>query len=131
MTLYIYRVGWTYPARNPIYRSKSMNNPSCTRTPPVPVRPVGPTGQTGRPLPDRPQCLDRSDRSVIPVRPVSANFDCQHVPSSNFQVMWISSTARTCSGFRVHGTRNRLGHPCLFNLSVETYPLESGRLLVN
>ena len=24
MTHYIYRVGWTYPARNPIYRSKSI-----------------------------------------------------------------------------------------------------------
>jgi len=36
------RVGWTYPARNPIYRSKSMKNPSCTRTLPGPVRPVGP-----------------------------------------------------------------------------------------
>ena len=75
VTLYIYRVGKTYPARNPVYRSKSMKNPSCTRTLPRPVRPVGPTGQTGRSLPDRPQCLDRSDRSV---RPVGANFDCQH-----------------------------------------------------
>ena len=51
-----------------------MKNPSCTRTLPEPVRPVGPTGQTGRSLPDRPQCLDRSDRSV---RPVCANFGCQ------------------------------------------------------
>ena len=33
------------------------------------------TGQTGRSLPDRPQCLDRSDRSV---RPVGVNFSCQH-----------------------------------------------------
>ena len=77
MTLYIYRVGWTYPARNPVYRSKSMKNPSCTRTLRGPVRPIGPTGQTGRSLPDRPQCLDRSDRSV---RPVGANFGCQHMP---------------------------------------------------
>ena len=51
-----------------------MKNPSCTRTLPGPV---GPTGQIGRSLPDRPQCLDRSDRSV---RPVGANFSCQHMP---------------------------------------------------
>ena len=67
MTLYIYRVGWTYPARNPIYRSKSMKNPSCTRTLPGPVRPVGPISQT---LPDRPQCLDRSDR-LVPILAVN------------------------------------------------------------
>ena len=67
--------GWTCPARNPITRSKSMKNPSCTRTLPGPVRPVGPTGQTGRSLPDRSQYLDRSDRSV---RPIGANFGCQH-----------------------------------------------------
>ena len=62
MTLYIYRVGWTYPARNPYYRSRSTKNPYLTRTPPRPVRPVGPcqtghnasTGQTAR--------SDRSDR---------------------------------------------------------------------
>ena len=24
VTLYIYRVGWTYPARNPFYRSRSI-----------------------------------------------------------------------------------------------------------
>ena len=77
VTLYIYRMGWTYPARNPAYRSKFMKNSSCTRTLPGPVRPVGPTGQAGRSLPDRPQCLDRSDRSV---RPVDANFGCQHMP---------------------------------------------------
>ena len=80
MTLYIYRVGWTYPARNHVYRSKSMKNPSCIRTLPGPVRPVGPTGQTGRSY--------RSDRSVPagqatvprPVRPVGANFGCQQWP---------------------------------------------------
>ena len=77
MILYIYRVGWTYPARNPVYRFKSMKNPNCTWTLPGPVRPVGPTGQTGRSLPNRPQCLYRSDRLVRPVRPVGANFDCQ------------------------------------------------------
>ena len=55
MTLYIYRVGWTYPARNPVYRSKSIKISTCTRTLSGPVRPVGPcrtghsasTGQTG------------------------------------------------------------------------------------
>ena len=41
VTLYIYRVGKTYPARNPVYRSKSIKNSNCTRTPPRLVRPVG------------------------------------------------------------------------------------------
>ena len=26
VALYIYRVGWTYPARNPFYRSESTKN---------------------------------------------------------------------------------------------------------
>ena len=60
VTLYIYRVGKTYPTRNPVYRSKSIKNPNYSRTPPRPVRPVRPrpvgllpdqlqhqTGQTG------------------------------------------------------------------------------------
>ena len=83
MTLYIYRVGWTYPARNPITRSKSIKTPSCTRIPLGPVRPIDPTGQTGRLLPDRLQCLTgqtarayRSDRSVLS----NANFGRQHMP---------------------------------------------------
>ena len=79
MTLYIYRVRWTYPARNS-FTDLNLKNSNCTRTPPRPVTPVGPTGHTGRSLPDRPQCLDRSDCSVRPVRPVCANFDCQHRP---------------------------------------------------
>ena len=70
VTLYIYRVGRTYPARNPVYRSKSMKNPSCTRTLPGSVRPVGPcrtghsasTGQTAR--------SDRSDR-LVPILAVN------------------------------------------------------------
>ena len=41
VTLYIYRVRWTYPARNPIIRSKSIKISSCTRIPLGPVRPVG------------------------------------------------------------------------------------------
>src|SRR6185312_8238693 len=80
VTLYIYRVGKTYPARNLVYRSKSIKISICTRTLSGPVRQVGPTGHTGWPLPDRPQRLDRSDRSVIPVKPVGANFGCQHMP---------------------------------------------------
>ena len=73
MTLYIYRVGWTYPTINPVYRSKSIKISSCTRTLPGPVRPVGLTGQTSRPLPDRPQCLDRSYRSdrLVPILAVN------------------------------------------------------------
>ena len=81
MTLYIYRVGWTYPARNSIKKSKSIKIPSCTRIPLGPVRPVDPTGQTGRLLPDRVQRLTgqtarayRSDRSVLS----NANFGRQH-----------------------------------------------------
>ena len=74
VTLYIYRVGWTYPAKNPDYRSKFMKNPSCTRTPHGPVRPVRPTGRAPARSPTVP---DRSDRLVRPVRPVGANFDCQ------------------------------------------------------
>ena len=63
VTLYIYRMGWTYPAKNPVYRSKSIKNPSCTRTLLGPVRPVGPC---------------RTGHSARPVRPVGANFGCQH-----------------------------------------------------
>ena len=40
-TLYIYWVGWTYPARNLFYRSKSTKISNCTRTPLEPVRLVG------------------------------------------------------------------------------------------
>ena len=89
MTLYIYRVGWTYPARNPITRSKSIKIPSCTRIPLGPVRPVDPTGQTGRLLPDRLQRLTgqtarayQSYRSVLS----NANFGRQHMPP----VLWQS-----------------------------------------
>ena len=67
VTLYIYRVGKTYPVRNPIYRSKSIKFPNCTRTP---HGPVGPTGHTGRLLPDRILRADQSDRLGAPVRPV-------------------------------------------------------------
>ena len=77
MTLCINRVGWTYPARNPITRSKYIKNPSCTR---IPLGPVDPTGQTGRLLLDRLQRLTgqtarayRSDRSVLS----NANFGLQ------------------------------------------------------
>ena len=47
VALYIYRVGGTYPARNPVYISKSNKILICARTPHRLVRPVGPTGQTG------------------------------------------------------------------------------------
>ena len=67
VTFYIYRVGKTYPAKNPICRSKSIKFPNCTRTP---HGPVGPTGHTGRLLPDRIQRADQSDRLGAPVRPV-------------------------------------------------------------
>ena len=76
VTLYIYRVGKTYPARNPVYRSKSINNSNCTRTPPRPVRPVGPTGQTRWSCQTIYRCLDRSDRLDTLVRPVCSGY-CQ------------------------------------------------------
>ena len=38
VTLYIYRVRWTYPTRNLFYISKSTKISNCTRTP---LRPVG------------------------------------------------------------------------------------------
>ena len=41
VTLYIYRVGKTYPAKNSIYRFKSIKFPNCTRTPHGPVGLVG------------------------------------------------------------------------------------------
>ena len=92
MTLYIYRVGWTYPARNPITRSKSIKIPSCTRIPLGLVRPVDPTGQTGRLLPDRLQRLTgqtarayRSDRSVLS----NANFGRQHMPPYFFGKTYV------------------------------------------
>jgi len=64
VTLYIYRVGKTYPARNHVYRSKSIKNSNCTRTPP---RPVGPTGQTGWSCQTVYRRLDRSNRLDTPV----------------------------------------------------------------
>ena len=62
VTLYIYRVGKTYPVRNLVYTSKSIRFPNCTRTPHGPVRPIGPTGQTGRAPAGSATAPDRSDR---------------------------------------------------------------------
>ena len=73
VTLYIYRVGKTYPARNLVYRYKSIKNSNCTRTPP---RPVGPTGQTSWSCQTVYRRLDRSDRLDTPVRPVCSAY-CQ------------------------------------------------------
>ena len=75
VTLYIYRVGKTYPVRNHVYRSKSIKNSHYSRTPP---RSVGPTGQTGRAPAGQATVPDRSDRLV---RPVDANFGYQHMSS--------------------------------------------------
>ena len=74
VTLYIYRVGKTYPVKNSIYRSKSIKNSNYSRIPP---RPVGPTGQTDRAPAGSATATDRSDRLV---RPVNVNFGCQHMP---------------------------------------------------
>ena len=74
VTLYIYRVGKTYTAINPIYRSKSIKIPSCTRIPLGPVRPVDPTGQTGWSCQTVYKRLNRSDRLDTPVRPVCSGY---------------------------------------------------------
>ena len=80
MTLYIYRVGWTCPARNSITRSKSIKISSCARISLVPVRPIDSTGQTDQLLPDQLQRMisqtartHRSDRSKLYI----ANFNRQ------------------------------------------------------
>ena len=69
MTLYIYRVGWTYPARNSIYRSKSIKIPSCTRTLLGPVKPVRPVG--------RARLMLHEPRPVRPLRSTGRTGPCQ------------------------------------------------------
>ena len=64
VALYIYRVGWTYPAKKFFLQIWIYQKPNSTRTLLGPIRPVGllpgrlqrPTGQTAR--------TDRSDRSM-------------------------------------------------------------------
>src|SRR6185312_7004984 len=85
VTLYIYRVGKTYPARNHVYRSKSIKNSNYTRTPPRPVRPVGPTGQTGWSCQTVYKHLDRSDHLDTPIRPVCSGY-CQFWSSTKFML---------------------------------------------
>ena len=70
VALYIYRVGWTYPTRNPVYRSKSIKILNCTRTPFGPVEPVWPTGQTGWSCQTGYSITYQSDYPGWPVRPV-------------------------------------------------------------
>ena len=60
------------------YRSKSIKNSNYSRITPRPVRPVGLTGQAGWASAKHATTLDRSDRLVRSVRPVSANFGGQH-----------------------------------------------------
>ena len=82
VTLYIYGMRWTYPARNPIYISKSIKISSCTRTLLGPVKPVRPTGQTGRaipataPRPVRPlgQIGQTGWSSLLPILVVNSTF---------------------------------------------------------
>ena len=78
MTIYIYRVGWTYPARNPI------TDLNLQRVLVILGFQVDRSDRSV--LPDRLHGPDRLDRSQAPVRPVcstSANFDRQHKPSLN------------------------------------------------
>jgi hypothetical protein len=76
VTLYIYRVEKTYPARNSVYRSKYIKNSNCTRTLPIPVRPVGPTGQIGWSCQTIYRRLDRPNRLDTPVRLICSRY-CQ------------------------------------------------------
>ena len=80
VALYIYRVEWTCPARNPITRSKSMKISSCTRTLLGPVRPVG-SCRIGYIV------KDRSDRLEQPVRPVG--LDCCQFWSSTYAPLFF------------------------------------------
>ena len=110
MTLYIYRVGWTYPARNPITKSKYIKIPSCTRIPLGPVRPVDPTGLIYRLLSDRLQRLTgqtarayQSDRSVLS----NANFGRQDMPPD----LWQSLRAKEhSSGPKLSKGDEYIGH---------------------
>ena len=85
LTLYIYRMGWTYPARNPfidlnLQKKSLVVLGLCLE----PIRPVTPTGKTGRScqtgyrnMTGQTASAYRSDRSTR----VAANFGRQHVPS--------------------------------------------------
>jgi hypothetical protein len=87
VSLYIYRVGGSCPARNPFTtrNSQGLLNSTWIRGPPV--IPVRHTGQTGvaiaRSATRRPtgQTVEghRSDRWRQPDRPC-ANFGCEHMP---------------------------------------------------
>ena len=76
VTLYIYRMRWTYPARNPIYRSKSIKISSCTRTLLGPVRPVGRAIPAIAPRPVRPlgQIGQTGWSSLLPIFVVNSTF---------------------------------------------------------
>ena len=97
MTLYIYRVGWTCPARNPITRFKSMKITSCTRTLLGPVRLVGPTDQTDRLCQTSYGITDRLVWSA-------ANFGRQHAPGPKH----CSDDAKGCC-VRANGVCNVIG----------------------
>ena len=86
MTLYLYRVGWAYLAKNSVYRSKSIKSlvvlGLCLDRSDPPVRPVGrarpaTTSQTSQTAWD-----DRSDQLVW----CAVIFDCQQFASAIFTV---------------------------------------------
>jgi hypothetical protein len=82
--LYIYRVGRSWPARNPFTTRNSQGLHNSTRTRGPPVRPTGQTGvavagsairrPTGQTVEGH-----RSDRWRQPIR-LCAKFGCQHMP---------------------------------------------------
>jgi hypothetical protein len=87
VALYIYRVGRSFPARNPFTTRNLQGLLNSTRTRGLPVRPVRCTGPTGVAVAGsatrRPtgQTIEghRSDRWCQPDRPC-AKFGCEHMP---------------------------------------------------
>ena len=125
MALYIYRVEWTCPARNPITRSKSMKISSYIRTLLGPVRPVG-SCRIGYIV------TDQSDRLGRPVRPVGL-VCCQFWSSTYaplfFGKAWVPKNTlldQNCLKAMIHDTSaifcakgDKNYRPCLAFLQVD------------
>jgi hypothetical protein len=87
VALYIYRVGRSFPIRNPFTTRDSQGLLNSTRTRGPPVRPVRPTGQTGVVVAGSAtrhptgQTVEehQSARRRQPDRPC-AKFGCEHMP---------------------------------------------------
>jgi hypothetical protein len=98
VALYIYRVGRSCPARNPLTTRNSQGLLNSTQIREPPVRPVRPTGQTSVAVAGsatrRPtgQTVEghRSDRWRQPDRPC-ANFGCEQILNHNCACFHIIS----------------------------------------